>query len=79
MRRARPNAILARVSTAGEQDALRTEPGNFRAAGKRYQRAGKGFHQCKLCPPGTPCPPPKPANTHTRTRAHTHTHTHTRT
>lgn len=68
MRRARQNAILGRVSVAGERDAPRTELVNFRAAGKRYQRAGKGFHQCKLCPPGTPCPPPTHANTHTHTQ-----------
>lgn len=47
-----------------ENRTPRTELRKFRAVGRRHQRAGKGFHQCKLCPPGTPCPPP-------RTRAHT--------
>ena len=55
----------ARVASGRE--APRTELLNFRAEGARHQRAGEGFHQCKLCPPGTPCPPP----THERTHTHT--------
>lgn len=68
MRRARQHAILAggrAWPASGRHRGLSCS--NFRAEGTRHQRAGEGFHQCKLCPPGTPCPPP----------THEHTHTHT--
>lgn len=65
MRRARQGAILA-VSERGRTQRTGCCTS---AAGKRHQRAGEGFHQCKLCPPGTPCPPP-----HARACTHTHTH-----
>ena len=55
------------ASAASERQARGLSCSNFRAEGTRHQRAGEGFHQCKLCPPGTPCPPP----------THEHTHTHT--
>ena len=53
------------ASVASGREAPRTELLNFRAEGTRHQRAGEGFHQCKLCPPGTPCPPPTHEHTHT--------------
>lgn len=69
MRRARQDAILDGSEGSGGRDARRTALVNFRAVRKRHQRAGKGFHQCKLCPPGTSCPhlptPPLPPPTHT--------------
>ena len=56
------------ASVASGREAPRTELLNFRAEGTRHQRAGEGFHQCKLCPPGTPCPPP--THEHTHSQAH---------
>ena len=80
MRRARENAILARVRVASERDAPRTKPVSSRAAGERYQRAGRVFINANSVLLGHRARPPgMPTLTLSLSLSLSLTHTHTHT